>query len=198
MKNVSIGVLMILVAWSETLLLTKADALAWSSSGSSWSSYGSSGSSSSVSTSSSYSTSSWGSSGTSRDGSTSWSSWSYSDNGSATSETLCRKCHSDLKRFVLLKYETPDKHHLLIDKKIPDNSIAPNDTPGDLYECLTCHSVELVDNAFSMKVTRDCLKCHPINTVTGSPRSNNVHHSTQTARQFGCNICHSVIGWGRR
>ena len=86
-----------------------------------------------------------------------------------------------------------DKHHLLVDKRKSSNSIAPNDTPGDLYECLTCHSVETVDNAFEMKVTRDCLKCHPINTVTGPPwRSNNVHHRVNIRN---CNTCHSVIGF---
>lgn len=137
--------------------------------------------------------SSWGSSGTSRDGSTSWSSWSYSDNGSTTSETFCRKCHGDLKRFPILKYENSDKHHLLLNKNIPSNSIAPNDTPGGIYECLNCHSVELANGSFAMTVTRDCLKCHPINTVTGPPhRSSNVHHSSRT---FSCNICHSVIGF---
>ena len=202
MRELTTGTLMLLVIFLTTFLFLNSNVWAWGSRSSGSSSWGSSSSSygdlndSSASTSSSSYDSAWGSSGTSRDGSTSWSSWSYSDNGSSLSEDFCRRCHSDLDRFVFLKYENPDKHHLLVDKTIPRNSIAPNDTPGDLYECLTCHSVELVDNAFEMKVTRDCLKCHPINTVTGSPRSNNVHHFTKTYRYFSCNICHGVIGWG--
>lgn len=195
MEKPTIGIWMFFVVLLAIFLFPNSNAWAWGSSRSSSSSYGSSwgssGSSSGSSSSSSYS--SWGSSGTSSDGSTSWSSWSYSDNGSSISEAFCRKCHGNLDRFPSLRYENPDKHHLLVNKKMPSNSIAPNDTPGDLYECLTCHSVEMVDNAFVMKVTRDCLKCHPINTVTGPPyRSNNVHHRVSIRN---CNTCHSVIGF---
>ena len=187
------------VILSLTFLLSQSDAWAWGSSSrdSYSSSYDSSSSSSSSNDSSTsyYSSndSGWGSSGTSRDGSTSWSSWSNSDRGSSISEDFCRRCHGNLDRFPSLRFENPDKHHLLVDQRKPSNSIAPNDTPGDLYECLTCHSVEIVDNAFEMKVSRDCLKCHPINTVTGPPwRSNNVHHRVNIR---SCNSCHSVIGY---
>lgn len=182
MEKPTIGTWMLIVLLSATFSFSASNAWAWGSSRTYSSSYTTSPSGSS-----------WGSSGTSSDGSTSWSSWSYSDNGSSTSETFCRKCHGDLKRFPILKHENPDKHHLLINKIIPSSSIAPNDTPGNLYECLTCHSVETGSNGFVMSVTRDCLKCHPINTVTGPPRrSNNVHHSTRTSN---CNTCHSVIGF---
>lgn len=190
MKPAILKLLLSLVL-STIFLFPNPNVWAWGSSGSSYSSRGSSYSSGD----SSYSSgdSSWDSSGTSRDGSTSWSSWSYSDRGSPISEEFCRRCHGNLDRFPSLRFENPDKHHLLVDKQIPSTSIAPNDTPGDLYECLTCHSVELVDNAFVMMVTRDCLKCHPINTVTGPPyRSNNVHHRVSIRN---CNTCHSVIGF---
>ena len=114
MKKTTIGTRMLFLVLSATFMFSTSNAWAWGSSRSYSSSYTSSSSGSS-----------WGTSGTSRDGSTSWSSWSYSDNGSATSETLCRKCHGDLKRFPGLKYENPDKHHLLINKVMPSNSIAP-------------------------------------------------------------------------
>ncbi len=200
--KITIGTLVLFIVLLTTFLFSSSNVWAWGSNAYGSSSWGRSSGSyeysndKSSSTSDSSNDSSWGSSGTSRDGSTSWSSWSYSDNGSSLSEDYCRRCHSDLDRFVFLKYENPDKHHLLVDNTMPINSIAPIDTTGDLYECLTCHSVETVDNTFVMKVTRDCLKCHPINTVTGSPRSNNVHHRTKTYRSFSCNICHGVIGWG--
>ncbi|MBC7962412.1 MAG: hypothetical protein H7Y05_05675 [Steroidobacteraceae bacterium] len=198
MEKTAIGTLVLFVVLSATFLFTNSDAWAWGSSSSYSSSYGSSGASTPTTSTSTPSTSSssWGSSGTSSDGSKSWSSWSYSDYGSSVSEALCRKCHSDLKRFVSLKYENPDKHHLLINQKKPSNSIAPNKTSSVLYECFNCHSVENVNNSFVMMVTRDCLKCHPINTVTGPPyRSSNVHHLAQSSRQFSCNICHGVIGY---
>ncbi len=205
MEKPAIGIMIISVFLSAIFLLSNSEAWAWgsysrssssssygSTNDSTWGSYGGSNDSSSSSYGGS-NDSSWGSSGTSRDGSTSWSSWSYSDNGSSISEEFCRRCHANLDRFPSLRYENPDKHHLLVNKQIPSNSIAPNDTPGDLYECLTCHSVEVVDNAFVMMVTRDCLKCHPINTVTGPPRrSNNVHHRVSIRN---CNTCHSVIGF---
>lgn len=180
----------LIVVLLTLILFQYSNALAWGSSRYS-SSYGSSDSSSSTGYSST--TSSWGSSGSSRDGSISWTSWSYSDIGSSTSETFCRKCHGDLNRFPILKHENLDKHHLLLNKTVQINSIAPNDTPGNLYECLTCHSVITGSSGFVLTVTRDCLKCHPINTVTGPPyRSNNVHHRTTTRN---CNTCHSVIGF---
>lgn len=197
MKNTSTKTLMLFVILTAIFLFPNPNAWAWGSRDSSSGSYGSSrdrSSSSSESSSNYYSSddSGWGSSGSSRDGSTSW---SYSDSRSSISEDFCRKCHGNLARFPSLRYENPDKHHLLIDQRIPPNSIAPNDTPGDLYECSTCHSVETtVDGLFEIKVTRDCLKCHPIDTVTGPPwRSNNVHHRTGIRN---CNTCHSVIGWG--
>jgi len=198
MEKTAIGTLVLFVVLSALFLFPNSNAWAWGSSSGYSSSYGSSVTSTpSTSTSTSGTiSSSWSSYGTSSDGSRSWSGWSYSDNGSSVSEAFCRKCHSDLKRFVLLKYENPDKHHLLLNQKKPSNSIAPNKTSSVYYECFNCHSIENVNNSFVMMVTRDCLKCHPINTVTGPPyRSNNVHHFTQTFRQFSCNICHGVIGY---
>lgn len=157
---------------------TPTDAFSWGSSSysSSYSSSSSSYDSSRSSTSSSYS--SWGS-------------------GSSLTEDDCRECHENLDRFTLLKYENPDKHHLLVKETIPYNTIAPDGSPGEEYECFSCHSIEEdIEGNFKINVERDCLQCHPLNSVTGAPRSSNVHHMSETYRRFSCNICHSIIGWG--
>jgi hypothetical protein len=116
--------------------------------------------------------------------------------GGSLTEDDCRNCHEDLDRFPQLVDTNPDKHHILVGLQIPSWSIAPYGIPGENYECLSCHSVEQTeDMLFEISVIRDCLQCHPIQTVTGSPRSENVHHMTETYRQRRCNDCHSILGW---
>jgi hypothetical protein len=168
---------------SAAMLFVSDEAFAWSSSysssGGGWG--GSSGSSSGSSS------SGWG--GGSDGG---WGGGS----GSLTEED-CRLCHENLDRFPQLEDINPDKHHLLVGLEIPKSTVAPFGFPGELYECTSCHAVEQTDDMnFQIEVIRDCLQCHPIETVTGSPRSQNVHHRTQTFFQGRCNACHSVIGWG--
>jgi hypothetical protein len=132
-----------------------------------------------------YDAGAWGSSG---------SSWSYDPRGGwgdSTGEVDCLRCHGDLDRFPLLQYENPNKHHLLVGQEIPLSTIVPYETSGDTYECLSCHAIEQPDDmTYQISVERNCLQCHPASTVTGGPRSDNLHHDL---RNYRCNDCH---GWG--
>jgi hypothetical protein len=92
-----------------------------------------------------------------------------------------------MDRFPMLEVSNVFLHHYLIDTVIPepDESTAP-DAPGavpsELYECLSCHVMH--------DLSRDCLQCHPVWIVTGSPgRGDNVHHDT--FEHSNCGICHS-------
>ncbi|MBU0943965.1 MAG: hypothetical protein KJ804_17520 [Proteobacteria bacterium] len=112
---------------------------------------------------------------------------------SSLSEALCRSCHEDLDRFPGLQYSNPDKHHLLIGQEIPQPTIAPYQPSAYNYECLSCHLIEQTDAMnFEVSLTRDCLQCHPLETVSGSSRrGDNVHHEFPS---YHCSNCHS---WGR-
>jgi hypothetical protein len=91
----------------------------------------------------------------------------------ALTEADCRVCHDA---------GIPDRHHVLYDQEIPDDSEVPYpDSDGDgiadlTYVCLSCH-----DQDFS--VVRDCLACH-----TSSP-----HHSTAEAVSRDCVACHGDL-----
>lgn len=119
----------------------------------------------------------------------SYDSWHSGD----ITEADCRFCHENIERFTLLKETNPDKHHLLVDSLIESPVIAPYGLEGELYVCASCHPITWSDSqaGFSMEVIRDCLFCHPEDTVTGNRRSNNVHHRTETFYQNRCSFCHS-------
>ena len=109
--------------------------------------------------------------------------------GGSITEDDCRLCHEDLQRFPGLINTNPDKHHLLVGQEIQQPTIAPYETSGANHECLSCHLTEQVDVMdFQVSVERDCLQCHPVETVTGRPRGENVHHDLDSYR---CRDCHS-------
>ncbi len=111
-------------------------------------------------------------------------------------EAECRLCHEDRDSFPLLTHTNPDKHHLLVDSVIEEPVIAPYGVAGEVYECVSCHALSWSDSLYSytVELTRDCLECHPVETITGNPRSDNVHHMTDTFDQFHCFACHSSGG----
>lgn len=114
---------------------------------------------------------------------------SYGGGDPVITEKDCRLCHEDLPRFPGLKNTNPDKHHLLLGKEIAQPTIAPYVTGGYKYECLSCHNIErTVVTGYQTSVIRDCLQCHPIKTVSGSPGTENDHHKLSSYR---CSNCHT-------
>lgn len=118
----------------------------------------------------------------------------------------CRNCHDNLAEFPMLKYRNPDKHHLLVGSIIP--SISESKAPdaigatntGASYNCFSCHQLAVVNpDTGERNITepfRNCLECHPIWRVTGSPATRkNVHKETETTRQQKCYVCHRSRGW---
>ncbi|MBA3007999.1 MAG: hypothetical protein KKB91_04830 [Proteobacteria bacterium] len=115
----------------------------------------------------------------------------YGGGDRAIIEKDCRLCHEDLPRFPGLKNTNPDKHHFLLGKEIAQPTIAPYVTGGYKYECLSCHNIErTVVTGYQTSVIRDCLQCHPIKTVSGSPGAENVHHKLSSYR---CSNCHTQM-----
>ncbi|MCF6281791.1 MAG: hypothetical protein L3J28_06185 [Candidatus Polarisedimenticolaceae bacterium] len=113
-------------------------------------------------------------------------------------EEACRNCHEDLENFPMLEMVNPDRHHTLVGTPIPylEQSKAPDapgGTPGDPYGCMACHEYvwDIMQMAYVIKPFSDCLQCHPVSVVTGSPMTRgNVHHQTETFLQRNCHVCH--------
>ena len=121
-------------------------------------------------------------------------------------EDQCRNCHDNLTQFPMLLHRNPDRHHLLVGELIPPLSQskapdAPAVAPGEPYQCTSCHTftfnpstgASVLDPEF-----RDCLQCHPVWRVTGSPMGgsgNNVHHETATFAARNCSVCHNNGGY---
>jgi hypothetical protein len=113
----------------------------------------------------------------------------YGGGDPVITEKDCRLCHEDLQRFPGLKNTNPDKHHLFLNKEIQQPTSAPYIASGSQYECLSCHSMAQTDDISSQAfVIRNCLQCHPIEMVSGSPRTENVHHKLSSYR---CSDCHT-------
>jgi len=102
----------------------------------------------------------------------------------------CRSCHDNLSKFPFLEKSNPNKHHLLIGAQIILSTAPPDVELGETYECLTCHpsvwNPEIP--GYSVSLFRDCLVCHPIETVSGPPRmqGSNRHHKLG----YSCSVCH--------
>ena len=114
-------------------------------------------------------------------------------------EEICRNCHEDLEGLPMLKTTNPNRHHLLNGTPIPSLNQskapdAPGGTPGEPYNCLSCHSL-IWRGRGEIQPFRDCLLCHPVWRVTGPPmHGNNVHHETETFQQRRCMVCHGRPG----
>ncbi|MBU0961741.1 MAG: hypothetical protein KKD01_10800 [Proteobacteria bacterium] len=91
-------------------------------------------------------------------------------------EAECRVCHDDLTNFPMLLVTNVEKHHPL---------------PSDPTTCVTCHSIWDEDlEKYVFFYTTDCLKCHAVSTIEGSPGSFNIHHETTTFAERDCDACH--------
>jgi len=103
-------------------------------------------------------------------------------------ETGCRACHEDPA--IVNPGTVPDRHHLIVGNTIPDPTAAPHGTPGDTYECLSCHELVWDDDTSSYVFVnfRDCLLCHVQTAGIAS-----VHHMTTKANDQDCKACHGQI-----
>ncbi len=103
-------------------------------------------------------------------------------------EAGCRACHGDSS--IVNPGSVPDRHHLIVGDTIIDPTAAPHGTPGDLYECLSCHELEWDPGTSSYVFVnfRDCLLCHV--QVAGVA---SVHHMTAAANAQDCKACHGQI-----
>lgn len=94
----------------------------------------------------------------------------------APTEEGCRVCHDDLENFPMLEVTNSEKHH----------------TEFTMANCsTTCHFVWNEDSGdYIFTFTSDCLACHALSTIEGSPGSFNVHHETTTFAERDCDACH--------
>ncbi|RJX27568.1 MAG: hypothetical protein C4531_13565 [Desulfurivibrio sp.] len=105
-------------------------------------------------------------------------------------EADCRGCHEDLVRFPMLAATNVNKHHQLVGDPIVLTTAPPDVEPGEVYECLFCHPAVWDDeiSVYRVSLFRDCLVCHPVETVSGPPRmqGSNRHHKLG----YSCGVCH--------
>jgi hypothetical protein len=126
-------------------------------------------------------------------------SWAYGGGGSyggmtggdgLPTEADCSSCHDDLIRFPFLNETNANKHHVLIDTQIILPTAPPGVEPGETYDCYFCHSADWDPETYSYTLSwfRDCLVCHPVETVSGPPRmqGSNRHHELG----YRCSVCH--------
>jgi hypothetical protein len=105
-------------------------------------------------------------------------------------EKDCRNCHDDLQSFPSLEISNIEKHHALVGSEILLPTAPPDAILGETYECISCHVIiwDPDTQSYSVGLYRDCLICHAIETVTGSPMGwNNRHHQLG----LSCNLCHN-------
>ncbi len=115
--------------------------------------------------------------------------------GNEVTAVKCRVCHE--KRFnkgdsplvEWLGVRNPDKHHLKVGTEVKCSTAPPGVTLGDVYDCTSCHRFTWDAETVSYKfdIFRDCLYCHPANTVAGPPRSNR-----HPMMGLPCNVCHGI------
>ncbi len=115
--------------------------------------------------------------------------------GDSVTAEKCRVCHE--KRFEKgdaplaewLQVRNPDKHHLLVGTKVECPTGPPDARLGDVYDCTSCHRFSWSEETISYRFDtfRDCLYCHPVDTVTGPPMGN---RHPMMGRP--CNVCHGI------
>ncbi len=103
-------------------------------------------------------------------------------------EADCRECHED--QTIVVDEVLPNRHHLLLNETIPSETDAPYGSPGENYECLSCHALEFIQGeaAFEFSEFRDCVDCHQ---QKANPQ-NTVHHRSSDAQTGDCTYCHSI------
>jgi hypothetical protein len=113
------------------------------------------------------------------------------------SEMECRACHGGGASPYVKEGYLPDRHHLRVGKPVITNSDAPFSSAGtegtgsqvqNLYACLSCHNLVMVNGSYQFEPFRDCNICH---IQVG--REATVHHRTLASTSLMCKACHSYI-----
>ena len=92
-------------------------------------------------------------------------------------ETDCRYCHENINPAITISTMHQDK----MDTIIPNPTDAPYGTPGNLFECVSCHATKSSCGSVTYIIETDCTVCH----VAADP-----HH---TPEPTSCASCHESI-----
>ncbi len=83
-----------------------------------------------------------------------------------------------------------DRHHARVGTTMGENTQAPFGTPGDTYQCFSCHKIVWDENQSADIVVQNftsCLNCHE--QLDGKA---SVHHLTAPAQALDCKHCHGA------
>jgi hypothetical protein len=92
------------------------------------------------------------------------------------SEADCRYCHENINPAIKIS----TIHHDKTDTIIPNPTDAPYGTPGNTFECISCHATRPVCGKVTYIIETDCVACHA---------TTDLHH---TPVPTSCNSCHEV------
>jgi hypothetical protein len=101
-------------------------------------------------------------------------------------EADCRLCHET----------TTAIHHDKTDIIIPTPTDAPYGTPGDLFECVSCHATKSSCGSVTYIIETDCSACHvsadphhtPVPTTCAS--CHEVDRPAEHQQSLDCSYCH--------
>jgi len=92
-------------------------------------------------------------------------------------EADCRYCHENINPAITISA----MHHDKTDTIIPDPTDAPYGTPGNLFECVSCHETQSSCGGVTYIIETDCTVCH----VAADP-----HHMPVPT---SCALCHESV-----
>ena len=110
------------------------------------------------------------------------------------SEADCRYCHENINPAIIIF----TMHHDKMDTIIPTPTDAPYGTPGNPFECVSCHATKSSCGAVTYIIETDCAACHvdtdPHHTPVPSTCAS-CHEIDRPAephqQSTDCAICHS-------
>jgi hypothetical protein len=110
-------------------------------------------------------------------------------------EADCRYCHEIINPAIVIY------HHYKTDTIIPTPTDAPYGTPGNAYECVSCHAIKSSCGQFTYVIERDCTACHVPAEQHHTPAPStcaSCHEDSRPADPHpqiqDCAVCHSDLG----
>ena len=112
-------------------------------------------------------------------------------------EADCRYCHENINPVIMIS----TMHHDKMDTLIPAPTDVPYGTPGNPFECVSCHATKSSCGAVTYIIETDCAACHvdtdPHHTPVPSTCAS-CHESERPAdphpQSSDCTFCHSNPG----